>query len=59
VRKIAEEFGVSPSTVQAISCPLETTAAAARRDAGGQAVTGEEIADQPGAADALKSTMRP
>ena len=27
VRKIAEEFGVSPSTVQAISRPLETSAA--------------------------------
>jgi len=29
VRKIAEEFGVSPSTVQAISRPLDTSAAAA------------------------------
>ena len=29
VRKIAEEFGVSPSTVQAISRPLEAGAAAA------------------------------
>jgi DNA invertase Pin-like site-specific DNA recombinase len=29
VRKIAEEFGVSPSTVQAISRPLGTSAAAA------------------------------
>jgi hypothetical protein len=29
VWKIAEEFGVSPSTVQAISRPLETSAAAA------------------------------
>ena len=29
VRKIAEEFGISPSTVQAISRPLETSAAAA------------------------------
>jgi DNA invertase Pin-like site-specific DNA recombinase len=29
VRKIAEEFGVSPSTVQAISRPLNVTAAAA------------------------------
>ena len=28
-RKIAEEFGVSPSTVQAISRPLDTSAAAA------------------------------
>ena len=29
VRKIAEEFGVSPSTVQAISRPLDDTAVAA------------------------------
>jgi hypothetical protein len=29
VRKIADEFGISPSTVQAISRPLETSAAAA------------------------------
>ena len=29
VRKIAEEFGVSPSTVQAISRPLDGTAFAA------------------------------
>jgi DNA invertase Pin-like site-specific DNA recombinase len=30
VRKIAEEFGVSPSTVQAISRPLEASGAAGR-----------------------------
>jgi DNA invertase Pin-like site-specific DNA recombinase len=55
VRKIAEEFGVSPSTVQAISRPLE--AVAARRTIRG---TGREVIDHPtsaGAADDLSNCV--